>query len=69
MTLNASFSKDFLKPDHQKDNFSKGVPRSHLVEGFDKMLKAIQRYFTCEDRFNMIYSVTLGFGYTLLARI
>jgi hypothetical protein len=55
MTLNAAFSKDFLKPDHQKDNLSKGVPRSHLVEGFDKMLKVIQRYFTCEGRFNMIY--------------
>jgi hypothetical protein len=50
-----TFSKDFLKPDYQKDNFSKGVPRSHLVEGFDKMLKIIQRYFTCEGRFNMIY--------------
>jgi flagellar biosynthesis protein FlhB len=55
ITLNASFSKDFLKPDYQKDNFSKGVPRSHLVEGFDKMLKVILRYFTCEGIFNMIY--------------
>jgi hypothetical protein len=55
MILNAAFSKDFLKPDYQKDNLSKGVPRSHLVEGFDKMLKIIQRYFTCEGRFNMIY--------------
>jgi hypothetical protein len=55
MNLNVAFSKDFLKPEHQKDNFSKGVPRSHLVEGFDKMLKVFQRYFTCEGRFNMIY--------------
>jgi hypothetical protein len=31
------------------------VPRSHLVEGFDKMLSIIQRYFTCAGRFNMIY--------------
>jgi hypothetical protein len=31
MTLNASFSKEFLKLDYQTDNFSKGVPRSHLV--------------------------------------
>jgi hypothetical protein len=55
MTLNASFSKEFLKPNYQTDNLSKGVPRSHLVEGFDKMLKIIQRYFTCEGRFNMLY--------------
>jgi hypothetical protein len=44
MTLNVAFSKDFLKPDYQTDNLSKGVPRSHLVEYFDKMLKIIQRY-------------------------
>jgi hypothetical protein len=55
MTLNATFSKYFLKPNYDKDNLSKGVPRSHLVEGFDKMLKIIQRYFTCEGRFYMIY--------------
>jgi hypothetical protein len=55
ITLNVSFSKDFLKPDYHTDNLSKGVPRSHLVEYFDKMLKIIQRYFTCEGRFNMLY--------------
>jgi hypothetical protein len=26
-----------------------------MMEGFDKMLKVIQRYFTCEGIFNMIY--------------
>jgi hypothetical protein len=55
MALNAAFSKDFLKPEYQTDNLSKGVPRSHLVEEFDKMLKIIQRYFTCEGRFNTLY--------------
>jgi hypothetical protein len=55
MTLNASFSKEFLKPKYQGDNLSKGVPINHMLEDFDKMLKAIQRYFTCEGIFNMIY--------------
>jgi hypothetical protein len=55
MNLNATFSKEFLKPEFQGDNLSKGVPRSHMVEGFDKMIRLIQRYFTCEGRFNMIY--------------
>jgi hypothetical protein len=55
ITLNAAFSKDFLKLDYQRDNLSKRVPRSHLVEGFDKMMKIIQRYFTCEGKLNMIY--------------
>jgi hypothetical protein len=43
MTLNAAFSKDFIKPYYQTENLSKGGPRSHLAEGFDKMLKIIQR--------------------------
>jgi hypothetical protein len=55
MTLNVAFSKEFLKPEYQEDNLSKGVPRNHMLEGFDKMLKVIQRYFTCEGRFNMVY--------------
>jgi hypothetical protein len=55
MSLNASFSKEFLKPECQGDNLSKGVPRSHMLQGFDKMLKVIQRYFTCEGIFNMVY--------------
>jgi hypothetical protein len=41
MINNVSFSKDFLKPDYQKEKFSKGLPRSHLVEGFNKRLKII----------------------------
>jgi hypothetical protein len=59
MNLNATFSKVFLKPECQGDNLSKGVPRSHLVEGFDNMLRLIQRYFTCDGRFNMIYQYNI----------
>jgi hypothetical protein len=55
MTLNSAFSKEFLKPEYQEDNLSKGVPRNHMLEYFDKMLRVIQRYFTCEGRFNMVY--------------
>ena len=54
LTLNASFSKEFLKLEYQEDNLSKGVPRNHMLEGFDKMLKVIQRYFTCEEIFDMV---------------
>ena len=55
MALNATFSKDFLKPEYQTNNLSKGVTRSHLVGDFDKTLSIIQRYFTCEGRFNTLY--------------
>jgi hypothetical protein len=55
MALNCSFSKEFLKLEYQEDNLSKGVPRSHMLECFDKMMRVIQRNFTCEGRFNMVY--------------
>ena len=31
MTLNVSFSKEFLKPEYQEENLSKGVPRNHMI--------------------------------------
>jgi hypothetical protein len=55
MALNAAYAKDFLKPKHQARDLSKGVPRNRLIEQFDKILRIIQRYFTCEGRFNTLY--------------
>jgi hypothetical protein len=55
MALDASYAKDFLKPKYKTNNLSKGVPINHLVGEFDKILKIIQRYFTCEGRFNTLY--------------
>jgi hypothetical protein len=55
MALDEAFSKDFLTLEYQTENLSKGVPRSHPVGDFDKMLRIIQRYFTCEGRFNTLY--------------
>jgi hypothetical protein len=55
MALNAAYAKYFLKPQHQAGNLSKGVPRNYLIEKFDKILGIIQRYFTCEGRFNTLY--------------
>jgi hypothetical protein len=55
MALNASYAKYFLKPEHQADDLAKGVPRNHLIEKFDRILRIIQRYFTCDGRFNTLY--------------
>jgi hypothetical protein len=55
MTLDAAYAKYFLKPKYEVDNISKGVPRNHLIEQFDKILRIIQRYFTCEGSFNTLY--------------
>jgi hypothetical protein len=31
MTLNAAFSREFLKPEHQEEKFSNGVPINHMI--------------------------------------
>jgi len=61
MSLNSTFSKEFLKPKYQGENLSKEVPRSHMLEYFDKILRVIQRYLTCEGRFNMVYQYHIRF--------
>jgi hypothetical protein len=55
MSLNSSFSKEFLNHEYQGENLSKGVPRSHMLEYFEKIIRVIQRYFTCKGRLNMVY--------------
>jgi hypothetical protein len=55
MSLNVSFSKELLKLEYHADNFSREVPRSHMLEGFDNMLNFIQRYSTCGGIINMVY--------------
>jgi hypothetical protein len=42
-----------------------------MLEGFDNMLKVIQRYFTCEGRFNMIYQyhISLLLHFTCLIKM
>jgi hypothetical protein len=55
MVLSSSFAKDLFKPEYQANELSKSMPRSQLVEQFDRLLKIIQRYFTCEGRFNTLY--------------
>jgi hypothetical protein len=36
-----------------------------MVEGFDKMLRVIQIYFTCEGSFNMIYQYHIRLFFAL----
>jgi hypothetical protein len=60
MDLNVAYAKDLLKPEHQAGNLSKGVARNHTIEQFDNILRIIQRYFTCEGRFNTLYQYHLG---------
>jgi hypothetical protein len=55
MDLSSTYAKDLFKPKNQASDLSKGVPRGQLIEQFDRILKIIQRYFTCEGRFNTLY--------------
>jgi hypothetical protein len=55
MALSSAYEKYFFKPGYQANDLSKSMPRSQLIEQFDILLKIIQRYFTCEGRFNTLY--------------
>jgi hypothetical protein len=55
MALSSAYAKDIFKPEYQANDLSKIMPRSELIEQFDRILKIIQRYFTCEGRFNTLY--------------
>ena len=55
ISLDVAYAKYFLKPEHEANNMTKGVPMNHMIERFDRILRIIQRYFTCEGRFNTLY--------------
>ena len=55
MALSSSYEKYLFKPEYQANDLFKSMPRSQLIEQFDRFLKIIQRYFTCEGRFNTLY--------------
>jgi hypothetical protein len=55
MDLSSPYEKDIFKPKYQANDLSKSMPRSQLIDKFDRLLKIIQRYFTCEGIFNTLY--------------
>ena len=46
---------EFLKEEHIGIYMSLGIFGTCLKENYSKMLMVIQKYFTCEGRFHMIY--------------
>jgi hypothetical protein len=55
MALDFTFCNDLFKPEHQDEDLTVGVPRKHMLDPFDKLLRVIQRYFTCEGHFRKVY--------------
>jgi len=48
--------KEFLKQRFINSNLSKSIPRSCVKESYAQLLTCIQKYLTCEGRYNKVYS-------------
>jgi hypothetical protein len=55
MPLDILCYKDFIKPDCLNGKIGADIPSQYLLEPFQKLLKVIRRYFTCEGRFDRVY--------------
>jgi hypothetical protein len=56
MPLDISCYMDFIKPECRNRKIGDDIPSQYLLEPFDKLLKIIRRYFTCEGRFDRVYA-------------
>jgi len=48
--------KVFLKPEFAKTDLTKAVPRNYIMDSYADLLFNIQHYFTCEGRYQKVYS-------------
>jgi hypothetical protein len=48
--------KEFLKEPYVDEDLTKAVPRSYIKENYAMLLTCIQKYLTCEGRYNKVYS-------------
>ena len=55
MGIEATFCNQFLKPEFKDETLSIGVPMAHIQDQFYQFLKILQKHFTCEWRFTMVY--------------
>jgi hypothetical protein len=55
MPLDSMFYIDFLKPKYRNQKIGATIPREYVLEPYEKLLRVIQRYFTCEGRFDRVY--------------
>ena len=44
-----------MKAEYVGTDIVGGIPRTYLKEDYSKLLMIIQKYFTCEGRFHMVY--------------
>jgi hypothetical protein len=55
MPLDPVFYTDFLKPKYKKQKFRATIPIECILEHYEKLLRVVQRYFTCERIFDKVY--------------
>jgi hypothetical protein len=55
MPLYTSCYMDFIKPKHRNQKMGSKIPSEYLLEPFEKHLKVIMKYFTCEGRFDKVH--------------
>lgn len=48
--------KEFLKEAYVNEDLTKAVPRNYVKEHYALLLTCIQKYLTCEGRYNKVYS-------------
>ena len=51
--------KEFIKSEHSEIDLTNAIPRSFMKDNYSKLLMIIQKYFTSEGRFHMVYSYHL----------
>lgn len=55
-TLDLGECRHFFNKEYQDIKLTAGAPRGCITKEIDELLKVIQRYFTYEGRFNMVYA-------------
>jgi len=48
--------KVFLNPEFAEIDLTKAIPRNHIKDSYANLLFNIQHYFTCEGRYQKVYS-------------
>jgi hypothetical protein len=53
--LDSVFYIDFLKTKYRNQKIGATIPREYVLDPYEKLLRVIQTYFTCEGRFDRVY--------------
>jgi hypothetical protein len=53
--LDTSSYMDFINPEYRNQKIGADIPSEYLLESFEKILKIIRKYFTCEGRFDKVH--------------